>query len=129
VTNPAPGPDARRPLAYRLSGADRYATAQAVARKYVARPPVVYVATGRAFPDALAGSALAGVEEVPVLLTGRDSVPAATRDALEQLQPARIVVLGGEGVVADPVLDVLAQYTDGPVSRLAGANRYGTAEL
>lgn len=128
TTNPPPRSAAVRPLADRLSGSTRYATAAEVAGKYVTGVDVVYVATGRGFPDALAGSALAGRQDVPVLLTAPDELPAETVEALQRLKPKRIVVLGGSTVVSDPVVTALKKYTSGTVTRLRGANRYATAE-
>lgn len=128
TTNPPPDPAATRPLAYRLSGSTRYATAADVAGKYVSGVDVVYVATGRGFPDALAGSALAGRQEVPVLLTTPDQLPAETSASLDQLKPKKIVVLGGKTVVSDSVVTALKKHTTGTVTRFSGSNRYATAE-
>lgn len=111
----------------RLAGADRYATAAAVSRnRFGANVPVVYVATGFNFPDAVAGGAAAGVQGGPVLLTST-SLPKATRDELTRLRPQRIVVLGGTAVVSQSVVNALDAYTAGPVTRIAGADRYSTA--
>ncbi len=112
----------------RLAGADRYATAAAIsAASFGPGVAVAYVATGANFPDALAGSAAAGSAGAPVLLVTRDTIPTATATELGRLKPARIVVLGGAGVVTDAVKAALARYTAGSVSRLAGADRYATA--
>ncbi|MBA2266677.1 MAG: cell wall-binding repeat-containing protein [Chloroflexi bacterium] len=112
----------------RLSGTDRYATAAAVSRSYFgANAPVAYVATGLNFPDALAAGAAAGVQGGPILLTATSSLPQATRDELTRLRPQRIVVLGGTSVVTSTVSGTLEAYTDGPVTRLAGVDRYATA--
>lgn len=114
----------------RLAGADRYATAAAVAAEFPPGLPVVYVATGQDFPDALTGAALAGWREAPVLLVTSGSVPAATAAALLRLRPGRIVVLGGTAAVSDAVLAALKPYTSlGQVTRLGGADRYATAAL
>ena len=113
----------------RVAGTDRYATAAAVsASAYGPGVPVVYVATGASFPDALAGGPPAGLGGGPVLLTWRDTLPGSTRAELERLQPTRIVVLGGSGAVADAVVATLRGLaTSGTVSRIAGADRYATA--
>lgn len=111
----------------RLAGADRYATATAVAATYAAGVPVVYVATGLNFPDALAGAAAAGPTGGPVLLVKKDSIPDTTAAELVRLAPARIVVLGAGGVISDQVVAALAGFAPGGVTRLAGENRYATA--
>ena len=87
----------------RLSGADRYATAAAIsAATFKPGVPVVYLATGLNFPDALAGAAAAGGNGGPLLLVG-STMPAATAAELARLKPARIVILGSTTVVSAAV--------------------------
>lgn len=111
----------------RLSGADRYSTAAKVASKFAPGVAVAYVASGESFPDALAGAALAGSQDAPVLLTGPRSLPTVTVTALDRLKPSRIVVLGGTGAVSSAVASQLASHTSGKVTRIAGGDRYATA--
>jgi N-acetylmuramoyl-L-alanine amidase/putative cell wall-binding protein len=113
----------------RVSGADRYATAVAISKAAFESPPVpvAYVATGTNFPDALAGGPAAAKDGGPVLLVTRDAIPDAVKAELTRLAPGAIRVLGGTGVVSDAVLTQLKAYTTGPVTRLAGADRYATA--
>lgn len=111
----------------RLAGKDRYGTAAAVAKTFGSEVPVVYVALGQNFPDAVTGAARAGLEDGPVLLTRTDALPSATVSALQETNPGRIVVLGGEEAISDAVLTELADHTDGAVTRVAGADRYITS--
>ena len=111
----------------RVGGTDRYDTAARLSGATFAPGSPVYVATGEAFPDALAGGAAAARDGAPMLLTGPTRLPQATRAELERLTPSRIVVLGGPGAVADAVVSELAAYTNGSIERVAGADRYGTA--
>ncbi len=114
----------------RLQGGNRYGTAATIAAEYGAGVDVAYVATGQDYPDALAGAALAGRGDGPVLLTRPAELPGATIGALQDLQPQRIVVLGGDAVVDGDVVDALAEYASGgddAVSRIAEGDRYGTA--
>src|SRR5690606_16448261 len=97
----------------RLAGPDRYATAAAIAGEFPAGADVVYVASGQNFPDALAGAALAGSQGAPVLLVRSDGIPTATHEALRELFPFRVVVLGGTGSVSTNVLALLREYTAG----------------
>jgi putative cell wall-binding protein len=115
----------------RWSGVDRYDTAATISRSSFA-PGVgtAYVATGGAFPDALAGGPVAGSGGSPILLVQGDTVPRATADELARLRPSRIVILGGPGVVNDAVANALRRYaTSGTVTRLNGADRYGTSVM
>ena len=112
----------------RFAGADRYATAAAISSgTFAAGVPVVYVATGRNFPDALAGGPAAARDRGPVLLVTGGAIPAVTSAELQRLQPQRIVVLGGTSVITQAVQNQLAAYAPGGVSRLAGADRFATA--
>jgi putative cell wall-binding protein len=112
----------------RLSGADRYATSAAISAANVeAGAPVVYIASGEDFPDALSGAPVAAMQDGPVLLVRRASIPDVVKAELRRLDPGRIVVLGGTAVVSSSVATALRSYTDGGVTRLAGADRYGTS--
>jgi putative cell wall-binding protein/spore germination protein YaaH len=121
--------DQRFAKVQRLGGADRYATAATVsAATFTGGAPVAYVATGAAFPDALAAGPAATAAGGPVLLVSYGSVPASTGAELARLRPARIVVVGGIGAISPQVATQLAAYaTTGQVQRLAGADRYATA--
>jgi spore germination protein YaaH/putative cell wall-binding protein len=116
-------------LQARRAGADRYATAASVSLASVAPGvPVAYVATGTAYPDALAAGPAAAMRGAPVLLTLPTSLPAATANELTRLTPAEIVVVGGASVVSDAVVAQLRGYTtSGVVRRIAGPDRYATA--
>jgi putative cell wall-binding protein len=114
--------------ATRLAGADRYATAAAIAHAtFSAGVPVAYVATGSSFVDALPAGAAAAQRGGPVLLTARTSLPGSTANELSRLDPQQIVVVGGPGAVSDAVVQQLDQYTDGSVTRASGPDRYATA--
>lgn len=113
----------------RVSGPGRYETAAAVAQvEPVQRRGSVFVATGEDFPDALAAAARAGQQEAPVLLVRHDEIPEATVAALRDLDPARIVVVGGEGAVAGTVEEDLEELGSS-VQRIGGDDRYATAAL
>lgn len=110
----------------RWAGNDRYATAAAVSQKsFSPGVPVVYVATGLAFPDALSGGAIAGRNGGPILLVKQNALPASTAAELDRLNPGKIVILGGTGAVNGAVATALGRY--GTVSRLSGSDRYATA--
>ncbi len=116
------------PTITRYQGPDRYATSAAVVdANFSPGVPVVYVATGTNFPDALAGGAAAARDGGPLLLVRPNAIPAAVGAELQRLQPARIVVLGGTGAVDVTVMTALQPYTSGAVTRVSGSDRYETA--
>jgi putative cell wall-binding protein len=100
----------------RYSGASRFATAAAIsAHTFDPGVDVAYVAYAYNFPDALAGAAAAGTVQGPVLLTAKNlPLDPSTTAELTRLQPKRIVVLGGTGVISDAVLSALKTYATGP---------------
>ena len=87
----------------RVGGADRYAVSTALAGPASQGPTTVFVAAGMGFADALSGAAAAVRAGAPVLLTGRDTIPASVKAWLQEARPSRIVVLGGPGAVSDAV--------------------------
>lgn len=93
------------PPVERWWGADRFATSARVsAQAFGAGVGTVFVATGAAFPDALAGAAAAGASGSPVLLVSAAGVPSSVGVELKRLRPGRIVVLGGAGAVPESVV-------------------------
>ena len=88
--------------------------------------PVVYVATGMDFPDALGAGPIAGITDAPILLVNTNSIPVETAAELTRLSPDRIVIVGGTGVVSAGVETALAGYASA-VARLSGPNRFATA--
>ena len=116
--------------AVRVAGADRYATAAAISKRWYPTPGVnaAFVAVGTNFADALAGGPAAALRDSPLLLVRTSSIPSSTAAELQRLDPDRIYVLGGTAVISNTVKNQLDAYTTGPVTRLAGANRFATAE-
>lgn len=116
----------------RIGGADRYATAALISQTFFPKDaPAVMIATGRTYPDALAGAAAGARYGIPILLVTGDSIPAATAAELIRLNPDEIYVLGQTGAVSAAVQTQLASYTSSKapasVIRLGGATRYDTA--
>ena len=123
-------PDARAASGFaltRVAGANRYATAASLAAAaFPGGSTVAVLASGENFPDALAGSFLAGRfgTGAPILLTTRDALPAETDAALEDLGTTTVYLLGGTAAISEAVATALGERT---VVRVAGANRYETA--
>jgi cell wall-associated NlpC family hydrolase len=112
----------------RIAGADRYATAAAVATASFSAPvPVAWVATGNGFADALSAAA-AAAGHGPVLLVPSRGVPLATTFALGSLQPRRVYLVGGATAIATQTQATIGGLLPhATVTRVAGADRYATA--
>jgi putative cell wall-binding protein len=113
----------------RISGQNRFDTAAAVsADAFDAPVPRVWVATGEAFPDALAAGAAASADSVPVLLTGRAALPEPTHDELQRLRPQQVAVVGGTSAISTDVLrEIEEAVPQAQVLRVAGVDRFATA--
>ncbi|MBO3664991.1 cell wall-binding repeat-containing protein [Microbacterium stercoris] len=117
-----------QPEIRRDAGADRYATSRIVnERAFPNGASVVYIASGRDFPDALSSSAAAGsMGGAVLLLDGRKpQVDGGLAELIGTFGPEQIRVAGGTGAVSAGIASHLAQWA--PVIRLAGKDRYETS--
>jgi len=109
----------------RLSGYDQYETAAEIADYLHTMNPEIsgkaVIAYGGNFPDALAISSWAAYQGIPILLTERAQLPAATKTALQDLNVSETIIVGGTAVVSS---QVEAQLTG--VKRYAGIDQYQT---
>ena len=108
-----------------LAGETQYDTAAAEAlAAYPSGCSTAVVASGESYVDALSATGLAGALDCPILLTGRDSLPDATADALSRLGVTRVVVVGGKAVVGTGVYEQLSDL--GSAERLWGEDQFDT---
>ncbi len=111
----------------RLAGADRVATAVAVAETF-AQADTVVLASSRAFPDALAGGALATDAGAPMLLTPPEELAAPVAEAIAALGASEVVVLGGTEALSAEVEQAAAELEGvDDVRRIDGPDRFATA--
>ena len=85
------------------------------------------IATGLNWPDALAGGALGGAYDAPILLV-TEIVPSGVKTEISRLGARNAIVLGGEGAVPSGVVEELLGMKM-TVTRLGGVSRYETAKL
>ncbi|NLY32823.1 MAG: hypothetical protein GX065_08510 [Firmicutes bacterium] len=105
----------------RIAGANRFETAaQIAAHTLLSGAEKAVLANGLDFPDALAAASYAARNGYPILLTRVDSLPPVTGEALEEKE---CVVVGGEAVVGQTVLESLP----GEAVRIFGPNRAATS--
>ena len=125
----------------RISGANRAATAKAVATQtnaagsytILAAAKEIFVANEASFADAMAIAPYAFNASAPVLLTGKDSLGAdalAVLKTYKTLGGTKIKVLGGTAAVSDQVIQDIVINGAIPlssISRIFGADRYATS--
>lgn len=114
-----------------VSGANRYETAVAAVglsfpTTTTVSVPVVVLASGATWPDALGGAALAGAFKGPLLLTNPTALPWATRASIVRLKPETVFVLGGEEAVSATVVSAV-ESMGVSVTRIDGSNRYAVS--
>lgn len=116
----------------RLAGPDRFATAVAVSRELFPgedpNVPVIYIANGLNYPDALAAGPAASYLGGGLLLVTPTSIPEVVAEELERLQPDRIVVVGGTPSVSAGVKSALEEFS-ADVDRIGGADRFATSRM
>jgi YVTN family beta-propeller protein len=100
----------------RISGADRYATAVAVADA-MGDPSTVFLATAANYADALAAGPAAAHATGAILLTDGTTMPSTTT-AYVAAHPGTTYAVGGPAATADP-----------SASAISGTDRYATATL
>jgi len=93
------------PTAHAIVGADRYATAVAVATTFFTAPTTLGISTGTNFPDALAAGALLAHVGAPLVLTSADSLPSPTLQYLTSVASSATSahIFGGTTAVSDSV--------------------------
>jgi putative cell wall-binding protein len=120
----------RGAMTQELYGGTRYETAARISEAAYPRGAArVVLTTGRNWPDALGGAALAGAYDAPILLCDPGSLPAATAAEITRLGAKQVTILGGTVAVTDDVRVALESLmVTGTVTRVEGASRYGTAQ-
>ncbi|MEZ5086844.1 MAG: cell wall-binding repeat-containing protein [Tessaracoccus sp.] len=122
----SPPAESSPPEVKRIAGQTRYETAAEISKAWdPADVDYVFIATGQAFPDALAAGSIAGSYGQPLLLAKQDEIPPATQEALERLDPETIVLVGGPAAISEQVETQLEEIAK--VEREFGATRYETA--
>lgn len=110
----------------RLQGASRYDTMSAIVEEGFQGSDRVVVASGEAFPDALAASALAGALDCPVLLTEHARLSSQTAAQLGRLGAREAYVVGGEAAVSARAQSQIEELGVS-VRRVAGDSRFATS--
>lgn len=114
-----------RPNVSRLAGPSRFETAIAIARQAFPIPPkTVYLAEGLKLADAMAAGSL---RDGPVVLTDGPNLNDAVKAYLNEIQPEKVIALGGTGSISQEVLEQARVSGATELGRIAGADRFETA--
>jgi putative cell wall-binding protein len=118
----------------RISGADRYATSDAMARRTVKLladagrtwDGTVFLAKGSTWPDALCAGALAAKKGWPVVLCRGTELGSGPSGLMSDLKVKKAILLGGEGAVSGTVWREVSRAGI-EADRWSGADRHLTA--
>jgi putative cell wall-binding protein len=119
--------DSSRVTFTRVFGADRFSGSVAISN--AAFPdssvgaPVVWVASGETFPDALSAGPAAAKQGGPLLLTATGSLPSTVASEIQRLHPQKVVIAGGPNSVSETVKAQIQALVPNTV-RLSGADRF-----
>jgi putative cell wall-binding protein len=114
----------------RIGGLDRFETAAMISDRVPQSDDVIVSNAGdNNLVDALVSGSIAATAEVPILLvSGSGDIHPATAERLDELNPDRVLLAGGNESVSDDVADQIEEITgEGTVVRVEGANRFATA--
>lgn len=87
----------------RYAGTDRYSTSRKINSESFDVAPQAFFAVGTGFADALAGAALAGLNEAPLYVVPGNCVPSGVVDNLKSYNTSNRVLLGGTGALGNGV--------------------------
>lgn len=113
--------------AERIAGSSRYETNRMASEKTFTSASTALIVNGESYPDGISSSFLAGASGGPVLLTSKDVLKATALSELLRLRPAKVIIVGGTGVVSKEVEEKIKSLYQGvQVERINGLNRYET---
>ena len=120
------------PKGKRLGGLNRFETNISINSEFDKdlNFDTVYLATGKDFPDALSGSALAARNNAPIILTEKASVPDKVLSFIKSKNVKKVIILGGTGAVDQNVeskLDPSRGTTEGKI--LGALEKYSVDSL
>ncbi|ADY56633.1 N-acetylmuramoyl-L-alanine amidase family 2 [Syntrophobotulus glycolicus DSM 8271] len=111
----------------RISGSDRYITANAISQKGWEQSDYVVLARGDDFADALCAGPLASKYNAPILMTQPAEISQSTLEEIKRLGAKHVIITGGTGAVSEGIEKTLKESGIKEITRLSGSNRYETS--
>ncbi len=113
----------------RVGGADPVSASASVARESGGGRDTVIIAGEGALADGVVATGLAGALDAPILLNERDRLSPQIRDVVRELDPERVILIGGTNAMQTVVESTLRDDLRLEVERIAGPSRFDTASL
>ncbi|OXZ35806.1 cell wall-binding repeat-containing protein [Finegoldia magna] len=109
----------------RIAGQNRYESAVRISREQFTNAKKVIVVNAQKYADALSATTLSD-GKYSILYTEKDSLPTATRNEIQRLNPVEVYLLGGKQSISSGIENILKKYSN-KVTRIAGRDRYETS--
>lgn len=109
----------------RIAGQNRYESAAQISREQFTNAKKVIVVNAQKYADALSATTLSD-GKYSILYTEKDSLPTATRNEIQRLNPVEVYLLGGKQSISSGIENILKKYSN-KVTRIAGRDRYETS--
>lgn len=109
----------------RIAGKNRYESAAQISREQFTNAKKVIVVNSQKYADALSATTLSD-GRYSILYTEKDTLPTATRNEIQRLNPIEVYLLGGKQSISDGIESILKKYAN-KVTRIAGKDRYETS--
>ncbi len=110
----------------RIGGEDRYEVAAHVAERIApTTTPLVYVASGENYSDALSASAIAAQHNAPLVLASSTGFTNYVHTVVNLFGAQDVVLVGGEKSLGQKLVDELKAMSSHPkITRIGGADRF-----
>lgn len=109
----------------RIAGQNRYESATQISREQFTNAKKVIVVNAQKYADALSATTLSD-GKYSILYTEKDTLPTATRNEIQRLNPVEVYLLGGQQSISAGIENILKKYSN-KVTRIAGRDRYETS--
>jgi SpoIID/LytB domain protein len=117
----------------RLGGKDRFETSFKIVDELVkkgADSSKAVLINAYSAADAISVSPLAYASKLPVVLTETDSIKNASRDAIRELDPDSLLIIGGTGAVSEELEEsIKSEFGISEIARWAGSDRFETSYI
>lgn len=112
----------------RIAGENRKQTAVEISKKNYKKADTVIIARADSYADALASAPLAKSMNAPILLSDSNRLDDFIIQDIKRLGASNVVIVGGENSIDKNIEFTLSKIIENGVDRVAGENRYQTAE-
>ncbi|RDY23059.1 hypothetical protein CHF27_010280 [Romboutsia maritimum] len=110
-----------------LEGSDRYDTAIKLSKSKFDKSDTVILSNSKSLADGLTVSPLATYKKAPILLTDGVNLSKQTKEEIARLDAKNVIVIGGNEVIKDSVINQLKSEGISKIERLGGQDRYETS--